>query len=124
VIKVAEELVEAVRGGQVLVAIAQVVLAELAGRVVSPTASLGNPVRADPAADRRRTATSCYRRLKNPLKSLAFLADCKIPDNVGGDCGTVTSLSPESLPAFGGLTSSASAEGQMEPLYVRPALLS
>ena len=51
-------------------------------------------------------------------------ADCKIPDNVGGDCGTVTSLSPESLPAFGGLTSSASAEGQMEPLCVRPALLS
>jgi hypothetical protein len=79
VIKVAEELVEAVRGGQVLVAVAQVVLAELAGRVVSPTASLGNPARADPAADRRRTATSCYRRLKNPLKSLAFWQTVRYP---------------------------------------------
>ena len=42
VVEVAEELVEAVHGGQVLVAVAEVVLAELSGRVALRLESVGD----------------------------------------------------------------------------------
>jgi hypothetical protein len=54
VVQVAEELVEAVQGRQVLVSVAEVVLAELAGRVAERLEQLGDGRVLGLQADRRR----------------------------------------------------------------------